>query len=144
MVRVFDVGELDAETPYMVLEYLEGIDLEEHLRRGKPLPVAEAIDYVLQICAGLAEAHAIGIVHRDLKPGNVFLTRLADGTTRIKILDFGISKDLYDTPGGEQSRTADGILVGSPLFMAPEQVRADEIDTRTDLWAVGVILYYLG
>ena len=100
IVKVFDVGELDAETPYMVLEYLEGIDLEERLARGKPIPVAEAIDYVLQICAGLAEAHSIGIVHRDLKPANVFLTRLPDGTTRLKVLDFGISKDLYDTPGG--------------------------------------------
>ena len=143
VVRVFDVAELDAGTPYMVLEYLEGIDLEERLRRSAPLPVAEAVDYALQICDGLAEAHALGIVHRDLKPGNVFLTQLADGTTRVKILDFGISKDLYDTAGGEQSRTEDGILVGSPLFMAPEQVRADEIDTRTDLWAVGVILYYV-
>jgi serine/threonine-protein kinase len=143
VVRVFDVGELDAETPYMVLEYLEGIDLEERVARSKPIPVAEAIDYVLQICAGLAEAHALGIVHRDLKPGNVFLTRLADGTTRVKLLDFGISKDLYDAPGDGQAQTADGILVGSPLFMAPEQVRADDIDTRTDLWAVGVILYYL-
>jgi hypothetical protein len=142
VVRVFDVGELADGTPYMVLEYLEGLDLEERLARSKPIPVPEAVGYVLQVCSGLAEAHALGIVHRDLKPGNVFLSRLADGTTRVKILDFGISKDLFDAPG-EQSRTEDGILVGSPLFMAPEQVRADEIDTRADLWAVGVILYYL-
>ena len=143
VVRVFDVGELDAETPYMVLEYLEGMDLEERIARSKPVPVAEAVGYVLQICAALAEAHAQGVVHRDLKPGNVFLSRLADGSTRVKILDFGISKDLFDAPSGEQSRTEDGILVGSPLYMAPEQVRADEIDTRADIWAVGVILYYL-
>jgi serine/threonine-protein kinase len=145
VVRVFDVGELDGAgdapgTPYMVLEYLEGFDLQERLVHSRPLPVAEAVEYVLQVCAGLGEAHALGIVHRDLKPGNVFLSRMADGATRVKILDFGISKDLYDAPDDE--RTGDGILVGSPLFMAPEQVRADRVDIRTDLWAVGVILYH--
>jgi serine/threonine-protein kinase len=148
VVKVFDIGELEVgadkpRTPYMVLEYLEGLDLEERMAKGKPLPVGEAVLYVLQICVGLADAHALGIVHRDLKPGNVYLCRLADGTTRVKLLDFGISKDLSDAPGDDQSRTEDGVLVGSPLFMAPEQVRGDDIDTRADLWSVGVILYYL-
>jgi eukaryotic-like serine/threonine-protein kinase len=143
VVRIFDVGELDAETPYMVLEYLEGADLEDHLDRCRPLPVAETAVYVLQMCAALAEAHALGIIHRDLKPANVFLARLPDGTTRVKLLDFGISKVLEGAAGVDQSQTVEGTIMGTPLFMAPEQARGDEVDARTDIWAVGVILYNL-
>ena len=137
VVRVFDVGELDGGTPYMVLEYLEGLDLQEHVGR-RPLSVAEAARHGLQICAALAEAHALGIVHRDLKPANVFLTRLPDGSTRVKLLDFGISKLVGDWAGADPSRTCEGALMGTPLFMAPEQVRGAEVDARTDVWAVGV------
>src|SRR5262249_47565368 len=143
VVRIFDVGELDAETPYMVLEYLEGVDLSEYLKPGRPLPVHEAVRYVLQICAALAEAHGLGIVHRDLKPANVFLARLAGGTTPVKLLRLGISKILVDPAGDEAAQTMAGCLMGTPFFMAPEQARGAPADTRADIWAVGVLLYLL-
>ena len=143
VVRIFDVDEIAAETPYIVMEYLEGLDLDALVRRRGPLPVPEAALYVVQICAALAEAHGLGIIHRDLKPANVFLTRIADGTPRIKLLDFGISKVIRDPDGLDPVQTLEGTILGSPLFMAPEQILGGEIDARTDLWAVGVILYHL-
>jgi serine/threonine-protein kinase len=143
VVRVFDVGELDDGTPYMVLEYLEGVDLETHMADGRPLPLHDVALYVLQMCAALAEAHGLGIVHRDLKPANVFLAQLPDGTTRVKLLDFGISKVLDDRDGTDQTQTQEGTVMGTPHFMSPEQVRGDPVDARTDIWAVGVVLYYI-
>ena len=92
VARVLDVGTLDDGAPYIVMEYLEGCDLGRRSRRARPLPIDEAVDYVLQACEALAEAHALGIVHRDLKPANLFLTQRADGTPLVKVLDFGISK----------------------------------------------------
>jgi serine/threonine-protein kinase len=92
IVRVFDLGVLPSNTPYMVLEYLEGTDLRALLETRGALPVAETVDYVLQACEALAEAHLNGIVHRDLKPQNLFLTRRSNGTACIKLLDFGVSK----------------------------------------------------
>ena len=142
VVKVFDVGEVDGGMPYMVQEFLEGIDLEERMERGV-LPVGEAALYILQICAALAEAHALGIVHRDIKPGNVFLVRRSDGTTRVKLLDFGISKVLGEPANVDQAQTMEGTVMGTPVFMAPEQARGEAVDTRTDVWAVGVLLYHL-
>ncbi len=142
VVKVFDVGELDEQTPYIVLEYLEGVDLEGHMQGG-PLPPGEAALYCLQVCAALAEAHALGIVHRDIKPGNVFLARREDGTTCVKLLDFGISKLLGESAGSDQAQTMEGTVMGTPSAMAPEQARGDAVDTRTDIWAVGVLLYHL-
>jgi serine/threonine-protein kinase len=142
VVKVFDVGELDDGTPYMVLEYLEGVDLGTHLGGGR-LPVGEASRYVLQVCAALAEAHALGIVHRDIKPENVFLARRRDGTVRVKLLDFGISKVIGEAAGADQVTTIEGTVMGTPSFMAPEQIRGDAIDARVDVWAVGVLLHHL-
>jgi serine/threonine-protein kinase len=141
VVRIFDVAELDDGTPYMVLEYLEGVDLRAHTERGR-LPVGEAARIVLQICAALAEAHSLGIVHRDIKPENVFLA-CRDGTTRVKLLDFGLSKLVGDAAGANQALTAEGAIAGTPGFMAPEQLRGGPVDARTDVWAVGVLLYGL-
>jgi eukaryotic-like serine/threonine-protein kinase len=92
VVRVFDVGMLDDETPYLVMEHLAGVDLSAHVAARGPLPTELAVDYVLQACEALAEAHAHGIVHRDLKPANLFLTRRPDGSASVKVLDFGVSK----------------------------------------------------
>jgi serine/threonine-protein kinase len=99
VVRVFDVGELDDGTPYLVMEHLEGDDLDDVLVRHRTLPIPEAAGYALQICLALAAAHRRGIVHRDLKPANVFVTEAPDGSPRLKLIDFGISKLLDPLAG---------------------------------------------
>ncbi len=137
--RVLDVDTLPDGTPYMVMEYLEGQDLSHHIEKHGPLPLAESVDYVLQACVAMAEAHLCGIVHRDLKPSNLFVTRRPDGTPLIKVLDFGISK-LYEDAGGQHTQTA--MIMGSPSYMAPEQAQsARDADVRSDIWSMGVILY---
>ncbi|MDB4996534.1 MAG: serine/threonine protein kinase, partial [Myxococcaceae bacterium] len=145
VVRVMDVGLLDTGSPYMLMEHLEGNDLGHHLREEGRLPIADAVDYVLQACEAIAEAHALGIVHRDLKPSNLFLMRRSDGTPCIKVLDFGISKALSVTETPQDPGLTDTQSVfGSPTYMSPEQVRsAKRVDHRTDIWALGVILHEL-
>jgi serine/threonine-protein kinase len=124
------------------MEYLEGTDLGGLVRQRGPLPPEEAIDYVLQACHAVAEAHAHGIIHRDLKPANLFLTRRPDGGPLVKVLDFGIAKIVGVE--GAPDLTATSQYMGSPSYMSPEQVRsAKRVDARTDLWALGVILYEL-
>jgi serine/threonine protein kinase len=128
-VRVFDVGTLDGGAPYMVMEQLEGADLAAIVAEHGPLPVADAVDYVLQASEALAEAHALGIAHGDLKPANLFLSRSADGWETVKVLDFGIA--------GEGANA----IVGSPQYMSPEQMRSSRaVGVRSDIWALGSIL----
>jgi serine/threonine-protein kinase len=139
VARVMDVGTLKSGLPYMVMERLDGCDLEELLRLEHQLAVGDAVDYVLQALAGLAHAHTLGIVHRDLKPANLFLAHQPDGTAIIKILDFGIAK----LDHGNRMTKA-GQAVGSPTYMSPEHIRASEhVDHRTDIWAMGVVLFEL-
>jgi serine/threonine protein kinase len=143
VARVMEFGTLDDGVPFMVLEYLEGQDLAELLVARGPLPVSEAVDYILEACEGLAEAHANGIVHRDLKPSNLYLARGRDGTSRIKVLDFGISKVSDDSLTPKALTSTRGML-GTPLYMSPEQFsRPKEIDARSDIWQLGVNLYEL-
>lgn len=145
VARVLDVGALDSGEPYMVMEYLEGSDLSKHVRQRGPLGIEEAVDYLLQACEALAEAHVAGIVHRDLKPANLYLTRRADGSTCVKVLDFGISKAALagDQPAA-QNLTQTSSVLGTPGYMAPEQLRSSKhVDARTDIWALGVILHEL-
>jgi len=140
VAKVSDVGTMPNGTPYMVMEFLEGEDLAGRLRRG-PVPVGEAVDYLLQGCEALAEAHYLGIVHRDLKPANLFLARHSDGFARVKVLDFGISK-ITAAPGQGADLTKTSALMGSPLYMSPEQMMsAKAADSRTDIWALGCILF---
>jgi len=144
VARVRDVGTTDDGVPYMVMEYLEGHDLGEELRMRGPLPVAEAVRFLLEACEAVAEAHAAGIVHRDLKPANLFLAQRADGTRLVKVLDFGISKSVAGTSSADLSLTATSTLIGSPLYMSPEQMHsAKNVDTRTDIWSLGAILFQL-
>jgi serine/threonine-protein kinase len=142
VARVIDVGIMEGGIPYMVMEYLEGHDVAEEMAKVGMLPIEDAVDFVLQAIEALAEAHAAGIVHRDLKPANLFIATRADGTRIVKVLDFGISKSLLGGSASELSLTRTSVLIGSPLYMSPEQMRsAKDVDTRTDIWSLGVILY---
>jgi serine/threonine-protein kinase len=142
VVRVTDVAALPDGMPYMVMEYLDGIDLRRVSQERHRLPIEEACDYILQACEGLAEAHAAGVVHRDLKPSNLFLARRPNGTTIVKVLDFGISK--VAPRADEVAMTTTNTLMGSPLYMAPEQMRSSkDVDARADVWSLGLILYEL-
>jgi serine/threonine protein kinase len=143
VARVIDCGKLDSGAPFLVMEHLEGMDLRVMLEEKGPLPVEQAVDFMLQVCEGLAEAHAEGIVHRDIKPENLFLTKSVCGRPVIKILDFGISKRITETLG-PRKLTMPGMSIGSPWYMSPEQTRASStVDERTDLWSLGVVLYEL-
>ena len=142
VARVIDVGVMEGGVPYMVMEYLEGHDISDEMAKVGMLPIEDAVDYVLQAIEALAEAHAAGIVHRDLKPANLFIATRADGSRIVKVLDFGISKSLLGASVAELSLTRTSVLIGSPLYMSPEQMRsAKDVDTRTDIWSLGVILY---
>ncbi|MFO0552214.1 MAG: protein kinase [Polyangiaceae bacterium] len=146
VARILDVDRLEDGTPYLVMEFLEGWDLSVVRRSKEPLPFREAIDYIVQACSALSKAHARGIVHRDIKPANLFLARQEDGTCKVKVLDFGISKvNAAASPdSGEGSMTKTNLVMGSAEFMSPEQMlSARDVDGRTDIWALGVVLYEL-
>jgi serine/threonine protein kinase len=138
ILTVHDIGEHEGR-PYVVSEYVEGISLREKLRRG-PLPFGEAADIALQVAEGLSAAHGIGLVHRDIKPENVMVR--PDG--RVKVLDFGIAKRLTAEDQAESSGlvlTRSGAVLGTVAYLSPEQARGEPVDTRTDLWSLGAVLY---
>src|ERR1019366_1676063 len=142
VARVSDVGTLENGAPYLVMEYLEGRDLDSVLQATPSLPLPVAIEYAMQACEGLGEVHAAGIVHRDLKPANLFLAQRSDGSVRVKLLDFGISKVAATGGGSDGAMTSTQALMGSPLYMAPEQMRSSKnVDARADIWSMGIILY---
>jgi serine/threonine-protein kinase len=141
-VRLLDVGTLDTGLPYVVMEYLAGRTLAERLRDDGVLPVPLAVDSIVQACDALEEAHAAGIVHRDLKPSNLFETRRFDGSPLVKVLDFGIAK--APAHAGAEPLTTTHAIMGSPAYMAPEQLRnTRDVDARADIWALGVTLQEL-
>ena len=133
IVTVFEYGE-EENTPYIVMEYVKGRELRDYLKERKPLPLASAVAVIVQVLRALGHAHASGVVHRDIKPGNIIL--LADG--QVKVADFGIAR--LETGIG---LTQDGMTVGTPGYMAPEQFRGEEADRRTDLYAAAVVLFEL-
>ncbi len=147
VARVFDIGTLDDDTPFIVMEMLEGEDLSKVLeKRGGRLPIELAVDYVLEACEAIAEAHTLGMVHRDLKPANLFLARGPGGSTSVKVLDFGISKSVDERvhEGTSGGLTNEGMVLGSPGYMSPEQMNSSrDVDSRSDIYAIGAILYRL-
>ncbi len=139
VARVSDVGTFENGVPYMVMEFLEGHDLGELLQQRGVLPVQWAVELVLQTAEALAEAHSLGIVHRDVKPTNLFVTWRPDGSSLIKVLDFGISKSPMGT---DMHLTQTQSLLGTPAYMSPEQMRSARlVDTRTDIWSLGTVFY---
>jgi eukaryotic-like serine/threonine-protein kinase len=142
--RVLDVGTLPDGIPFMIMEYLDGCDLAQELERRERIPYKEAVAYLLQACEALTEAHAAGIIHRDLKPANLFLEQRSSGARRVKVLDFGVSKSLLEAQKSHQALTQTANLVGSPLYMSPEQLESSrDVDARADIWGLGVVLYEL-
>lgn len=143
IAQVHDTGVLDDGTPYILMEYLDGLDLKKVVRDRGPIPPREAAHYVYQACEAVAEAHRLGVAHRDLKPANMMLVRRPNGAGCIKVLDFGISKEL-DPAARIYDLTRSGVIMCSPAYMAPEQVSfPKEVDPRSDIWALGVVLYEL-
>jgi serine/threonine-protein kinase len=143
IVRVFDSGRLPSGAPFLVMELLKGHDLGEELdKRGGPLSIEEATDYLLQTALGLAELHGLRVVHRDLKPSNLFLSEDA-GTRTLRLLDFGISKDTT-SKATNANLTSTQHLLGTAQFMSPEQIKESKsVDARSDIWSLGVIAYQL-
>jgi eukaryotic-like serine/threonine-protein kinase len=128
----------------MVVEYLEGKDLAAWLRERGPLPIEQAVGFVLQACEAIAQAHALGIVHRDLKPANLLCVRQTDGRLRIKVVDFGVSKTSEFDGSQAIAMTSRRTVIGTPLYMSPEQMRSPEtVDSRTDIWSFGILLFEL-
>jgi serine/threonine-protein kinase len=149
IVQVTDFGQTATGRTYIVMERLVGRTLGAEVRVRGALPVAEALGYVGEVLAGLSAAHAMGIVHRDVKPDNIFLCDAVQGLPRkVKILDFGVAKVL-DVAGGAalpaipRLVTEEGTLVGTPRIVAPEQAQGKAVDARTDVYAVGLLLYTL-
>ena len=141
IVDVFDVGTTSDHLPYIVMELLRGEDLGQLIRRDGPLEVDIALRVVAQVLRGLVRAHEVGIVHRDLKPDNVFIVDRDDDECFIKILEFGVSKIPKENPS-VRTLTREGVVLGTLVYMSPEQAQAmPDVDERSDLWAVGAILY---
>jgi serine/threonine-protein kinase len=144
VVRVFDVGVLDPSVPYIVMEYLSGTDLSDRETCATATP-RDIVDWVMQACEAVAEAHAHGIVHRDLKPANLFLAKRLAGPPIVKVLDFGLAKaPPSDATHGPAWQTQSFAVMGTPRYMSPEQMRsAKQVDERTDIWAMGAVLFEL-
>jgi serine/threonine-protein kinase len=137
-VTILDFGKTDNGLLYLAMELLEGEPLSERLRRGR-LPLEQSLQIGMQVASALAAAHDHNIIHRDLKPENIFVLDITDDSTFIKVLDFGISKDLDD----DQGMTKTGQLFGTPQYMSPEQCRGEDLDGRSDIYSLGCILYEL-
>ena len=143
VVRLMDFGLYENGSPIIVMEYLEGSDLGALLEEHGRLSVDDTVEYLLQAAEGIAEAHAHGLVHRDLKPGNLFVSRTTDGSTLVKVLDFGVSKlsAHLGAPAMAAGLTGERSVVGSPSYMSPEQLSGESTDIRTDIWALGVLVF---
>jgi serine/threonine-protein kinase len=144
VAKVTDVGKTEDGIPYMVMELLNGRDLAQTISESGPLPIQEAVDYLIQACEGVGEAHARGIVHRDLKPENLFVVQ-RDGWAVVKVLDFGISKAVLVGPSSvDLASNNTTSIMGSPYYMSPEQLRSTRsVDHRADIWSLGVVLFEL-
>ncbi|MGO9832935.1 MAG: serine/threonine protein kinase [Polyangiaceae bacterium] len=138
-VTIFDYGRTDDDIYYMAMEHLEGHTLHRAIREAGHFPEERTAHVARQICRALREAHALGVIHRDLKPANIFLVEHGDESDFVKVLDFGLVKNVVETKGEELTKA--GLFMGSPKYMAPEQISGEKVDVRTDVYALGVIMY---
>jgi serine/threonine-protein kinase len=141
-VEVYDFGVTDDQTLYFVMEMLEGMDLESLVAQSGPLPAGRVIYIVRQVCESLAEAHARGLVHRDIKPANIHVGRVGLQHDFVKVLDFGLVKEVT-RPSQDTLVTAAGLALGTPSYMAPELALGEEVDGRADVYALGCVAYFL-
>jgi eukaryotic-like serine/threonine-protein kinase len=141
VVRILDFGVAPPGSPFIVMEYLKGKTVSELFGSRGPLGFEEAVAIVLQAVRGVQAVHDAGLVHRDLKPSNLFAVAMADGRVRIKVLDFGVAT--LSEGSTESEITVSGALIGSTSYMSPEQLRAEAVDARSDVWALGIVLYEL-
>ncbi|CAN5580135.1 hypothetical protein BH11CYA1_BH11CYA1_50800 [soil metagenome] len=137
IVSVYDVGLINGKEPYLVMEYIKGESLADKIHNSGALPYATTANIIIQICRGLQEAHTSGIIHRDLKPDNVLLQHKSDRPDWVKIVDFGISNFVH----GSKKLTKTGRMVGTPEYIAPEQLKDRPIDMRTDLYGIGIMMF---
>ena len=140
VVTIFDYGETDEGLCFIAMEYLEGRTLADEMKVVGKLPPERAIGIARQVCRALREAHALGVVHRDMKPANVFLVKHDDEGDFAKVLDFGLVKETHPVEGNDQ-HTQVGQIMGSPRYMAPEQIQGKPVDSRTDIYSLGAMLY---
>jgi len=141
-VEIYDYGRTEQGIFYYVMELLPGMSLLELIARYAPLPPGRVVYLLRQVCAALAEAHRHGLIHRDIKPGNIFVSHCGGQFDVIKILDFGLVKDIHDRTGNAQL-TRNGVVSGTPAYMSPEQAAASKLDERTDLYSVGGVAYHM-
>ena len=139
-IAIYDYGLAENGSLYYAMEYLQGLDAETLVDRYGPQPAGRVVSFLRQACESLEEAHDAGLIHRDIKPSNIFICHLGKRTDFIKVVDFGLVKELARAT---QTRTADAAISGTPAFMAPEQVRGEEVDARTDIYGLGCLAYFL-
>jgi len=141
LVTVYKQGTTTSGAPYLLMDYLEGENLSEFLKREGCIPPERAVDFFHQICEAFNHAHAKGIVHRDIKPGNIIVCKTEGGNDYVKIVDFGIAKILPASGESIKQLTQTGELLGSPFYMSPEQCRGEELDARSDIYSLGCVMY---
>lgn len=141
IINMYSFGILDSGEPYLVFDYIDGVSLSERIQANGRLPQEQAANIFKQVCDGVGYAHENGILHRDLKPSNIMLIPGETGKDHVKILDFGIAKLLPEVEEHAQQLTQAGEIFGSPLYMSPEQCQGEELDARSDIYAMGCMMY---
>jgi eukaryotic-like serine/threonine-protein kinase len=142
-VQLYDFGVTQEGRLYLVMELLDGFDLDTLVRRDGPLAAARVVHVLRQVCESLEEAHDAGLVHRDIKPANIHLGRVGREPDFVKVLDFGLVKSVEGPGGGDPLATIAGMTLGTPAYMAPEMVQSEAIDGRADLYSLGCVAYFL-
>jgi len=138
-IRVFDFGRMDDESLYLVMEYIDGINIKQSIKSNGPFPPQQAMKLACQLCGSLGEAHRKDLIHRDIKPGNIMLIDSPEEGLLTKLLDFGLVKHTEKTSDISQT----GNILGSPMYMSPEQINGEVIDARSDIYSLGLTLYYV-
>ncbi len=141
ILSIHDVGSTDMGQPFFVMEFLDGVSLEYLVDNRGAVPIARAVPIFCQVCEGMAEAHKQGLIHRDLKPGNIMLISEDDGRELVKMVDFGIVQLSRDSQLSTQKLTKKGEVWGSPVYMSPEQCLGSELDARSDIYSLGIVMY---